>query len=284
MCSVLIMITTIPVLAAGITMLLLDRHMGSRFFGMAGGGDPVLFQHFFWFFGHPEVYALILPCFGLTSVCTAIIAGRSTVFGYYGMVLAMLIITFMGNLVWAHHLFTVGIDVDTRAYFTAASIIIAIPTGVKVFSWCATVGVGRLHSGFGLAWVLMFICLLTFGGTTGIVLGGAALDIMLHDTYYVVAHFHYVFSMGAVFRLFGSTLVLVPCMFGCSLNSLMGFVLGGIIFIAANVTFFPQHWLGVAGMPRRYIGFADYFGGWSVVSSVGSMLFGIAVVVFVVMA
>jgi len=274
-----LLIAVMPVLAGAITMLLTDRHFGTSFFNAAGGGDPVMYQHIFWFFGHPEVYIMILPAFGIVSEIIPVFS-RKRLFGYSSMVYATASIAILSFIVWAHHMFTTGMPVTGQLFFMYATMLIAVPTGVKIFNWVATMWKGAMTFETPMLFAIGFIFVFTMGGLTGIILSVAPLDIQLHDTYYVVAHFHYVLVAGSLFALFAGTYYWLPKWTGHYYDESIAKFHFWASLITFNITFFPMHFLGLAGMPRRYIDYPTQFTDFNALATVGAFGFGFSQLIF----
>ncbi len=274
-----LLIAVMPVLAGAITMTLTDRHFGTSFFNPAGGGDPVMFQHIFWFFGHPEVYIMILPAFGIVSAIIPAFA-RKRLFGYTSMVYATASIAILSFIVWAHHMFTQGMPVTGQLFFMYATMLIAVPTGVKIFNWIATMWRGSMTFETPMLWAVGFIFVFTMGGFTGLILAMAPIDIQVHDTYYVVAHFHYVLVAGSLYAMFGGYYYWAPKWTGVMYEEVRGKIHFWTSLIFFNLTFFPMHFLGLAGMPRRYADYPLQFTDFNMVASIGAFGFGLSQVYF----
>nr|YP_011032996.1 cytochrome c oxidase subunit I [Coccus hesperidum]WRH36477.1 cytochrome c oxidase subunit I [Coccus hesperidum] len=266
----MLIILSIPVLASGITMIILDHNFNSMFFNPIGNGNPVIFQHLFWFFGHPEVYILILPGFGLMSQIMNQETGKMEIFSKMNMIYAMMAIGVLGFIVWAHHMFTIGLDIDTQLYFMSATMIIAVPTSIKIFSWILTMNGSKNNLSPMMMWSMGFILMFSMGGMTGIMLSNSIIDINLHDTYYVIAHFHYVLSMGVVFSILSSMIFWFPMLTNNMMKNNMLKINFINLFLSINMTFYPQHFLGLNGMPRRYIMYSDNLMFWNNISSMGA--------------
>lgn len=279
--TVFLLLLSLPVLAGALTILLFDRNINTCFFDSRGGGNPLVYQHLFWFFGHPEVYVLVLPAFGIIRHRCLVLTGKKEIFGALSIVYAILRIGLVGCIVWAHHIYTVGIDLDRRAYFTSATIIIAVPTGIKVFRWLSTLYGIKLTWNSLLFWVIGFIFLFTMGGLTGLILSNASLDIILHDTYYVVAHFHYVLSIGAVYGIFTGLTLWWRFLLGLTYNKIIIGVFYRALFLGVNITFFPLHFAGLQGYPRKYIDYQDRVSLWHIISSFGSVISVFALIIFI---